>query len=268
LTCVVYVVTIVTAGVRYGLLEDFPYKETADSKGVLLAEHVYRAGPVSFCAPFTVMSRCLLAFAYQPCIPTVRVQMKRPERMGFSLKVACLVTFSVYVLAGAGGYYGFGDKTHSESVLNNMIGRDGSKIPEGLFLSSAVVFNLFATFVILMNVVNRAAENAVVGKYCAPVRLVLVAMCAGIAIFMPHFGVLMSFIGAIPVCMLLTLVPLLIFWKLVRDHGVEVPHRNVQIAWHCVVVIFGLCCLVIGSMEAVVELIQKLKDTEADPFWV
>merc|ERR1712062_702934 len=110
--------------------------------------------------------------------------MEIPSEMPRAINWAVLVVGMVYSSVGLVGYYGWGDKVKG-NVLENMVHADKTKMLAGRALALAITANLTVTYPIIMSCVSLAAESYCGKVYNVPLRIILLAMTAAVALFCP-----------------------------------------------------------------------------------
>jgi len=199
-----------------------------------------------------VVSVMLLGFTYQQVVPTLRTEMCRPQELPWAIAGAVGSAAFVYMVAGSLGYYGWGERV-TGNVLESMRMPDGSKMPEGLVLASAVIANLSVTFPIIMICVYRAAEDKVLGHYSPLTRLVLLFITLLVGLFVPYFlaffGLLASVLGVFFV-----FSPIALHFALVKKSG-EKLSAAIMLK-HIVVVSLGLVALIFGTWTSLQDLVK------------
>jgi amino acid permease len=87
--------------------------------------------------------------------------------------------------------------------------------------------------------------------YRTAIRILTMTVIGIVACTVPHFGALMSLIGAFANCALIFIFPVVFYLKLtgVRNKPIY------ELAWCSLVVLLGVVGLIFGTMEAIKELI-------------
>lgn len=83
------------------------------------------------------------------------------------------------------------------------------------------------------------------------IRIATMCVIGVVACTVPHFGALMSLIGAFANCALIFIFPVVFYLKLTGFRNKPVY----ELAWCFLVVLLGLVGLIFGTMEAIKELI-------------
>jgi len=256
---VLYVVAIASSGIQMGASGRISVE--VESKIVEKAQE-YRNFPTSIMDLGAVISVMIMGFTYQMVTPTVRAEMSHPDELPKAVTGAVTSVALVYGLAGAAGYYGWGNDT-SGNVLASMV--DGGKpTMAGLCLSAAIIANLCVTFPILMNVVGRAVEGAVVGKYSVPVRMGLLALSLAIGLFVPFFLEFLTLIGSLLAVNVGIFMPLAIYWKLLQHE--EREGQTFELVKHVFMALMGAIAMGFGTYGAIVDLVGAMQKGGSE-FW-
>jgi amino acid permease len=85
----------------------------------------------------------------------------------------------------------------------------------------------------------------------AAIRIATMCVVGVIACTVPHFGALMSLIGAFSNCALIFIFPVLFYLKLTGFRNKPIY----ELVWCTLVVILGIVGLIFGTKEAIQELI-------------
>ncbi|RCH81381.1 hypothetical protein CU098_003971 [Rhizopus stolonifer] len=86
----------------------------------------------------------------------------------------------------------------------------------------------------------------------AAIRIATMAVVGVVACTVPHFGALMSLIGAFANCILIFVLPVACYLKLTGFRNKPIY----ELAWCTLIVILGIVGLIFGTMEAIKELIS------------
>jgi len=205
----------------------------------------------------------LLGFGFHVVVPTVRAEMEAPSEMPRAINWAVLLVGFVYFSVGFVGYYGWGDNVQG-NVLDSMVNPDGTKMLAGRALALAVIANLIVTYPICMSCVSLAAESYCGGIYNVPLRIILLATTAAVALFCPTFLAILELLASTVGSMSLTLIPLCVFWKLALSSGKK-PSMATTVK-HFLIVITAIMAMVVGTWQSVEELAKAFQDQCMNPF--
>jgi len=254
---VIYVLSIMAAGIAAkfsegaGEFRPWPVQGESDSVFVIIKKFS------------TTLSVFLLSFAYQLVVPTVRAEMEVPSDMPRAINRAVLVVAFVYFSVGLVGYYGWGDNVKG-NVLESMVYVDGTKMLAGRALALAVVANLIVTYPIVMSCVSLAAESYCGGLYNAPLRIILLAITAAVALFCPSFLAILTLQASTVCTMSMTLIPLCVVWKLALSSGMK-PSAATAVK-HFIIIMMATMALIFGTWDSVEELDKAFQDPCMNPF--
>jgi len=253
---VIYVLSIVEAGMTATSTEAYefrpgPKQEDEDSVFLVLKKLS------------STLAVFVLGFGFHVVVPTVRAEMQAPNEMPRAINWAVLLVGFVYFFTGLVGYYGWGDNV-AGNVLENMVNRDGTKMLAGRALALAVIANLIVTYPIVMSCVSLAAESYCGGMYNAPLRIILLAMTAVIALFCPNFLAILELQASTVGTLSLTLIPICCLWKLAFRSG-QKPSMDIAVK-HFLIVIISIVAMTVGTWQSVEELAKAFQDPCMNPF--
>ncbi|KAI9360120.1 transmembrane amino acid transporter protein-domain-containing protein [Pilaira anomala] len=202
------------------------------------------------------LSTISFSFGGNVVYPHVEASMKTPRDWPKVVAAGLSTCAAMYFVTAISGYLIYGTK-----VLSPIY----DSIPEGVAQIIAIVvitLHVLMAAPILTTSFSLDIEemfNITVERYGkvkefiirAVIRIATMAVVCVIACTVPHFGALMSLIGAFANCALIFIFPVVFYLKLT---GV----RNkpfYELAWCLLVVVLGVVGLIFGTMEAIKELI-------------
>ncbi|KAG0743381.1 hypothetical protein G6F57_010614 [Rhizopus arrhizus] len=206
------------------------------------------------------LSTISFSFGGNVVYPHVEASMKRPRDWPKVVASGLSVCAVLYVVTAVTGYLVYGDQVLSP-VYNS--------IPAGAAQTVAIVIitlHVLMAAPILITSFSLDIEEMFditverFGKIKeflirAILRILIMVVVGVIACVVPHFGALMSLIGAFANCALIFIFPVSFYLKLTG-------FRNkpfYQLIWCLLIVILGLVGLIFGTKEAIQELIAAFK---------
>jgi amino acid permease len=200
------------------------------------------------------LSTISFSFGGNVIYPHVEASMKKPHDWTKVLAGGLSTCAVLYLMTAVSGYYVYGNQVMSP-IYNS--------IPAGAAQTVAIViitihvlmaapilltsFSLDIEDMLGVNKLSRRQEFLV--RVC--IRSTTLVVVGVISCSVPHFGELMSLIGAFANCTLIFVFPVTFYLKLsgVRNKPVY------ELAWCFLIVLLGLVGLVFGTMEAIKALI-------------
>ncbi|KAG1048342.1 hypothetical protein G6F43_009262 [Rhizopus delemar] len=206
------------------------------------------------------LSTISFSFGGNVVYPHVEASMKKPRDWPKVIAGGLTVCAVLYIVTAVTGYLVYGDQ-----VLSPVY----DSIPAGVAQTVAIVIitlHVLMAAPILITSFSLDIEemfNLTVERFGkvkeflirATLRILVMVLVGVIACSVPHFGALMSLIGAFANCALIFIFPVTFYLKLT---GV----RNkpfYQLIWCGLTVLLGLVGLIFGTKEAVQELIVAFK---------
>ncbi|CEP13532.1 hypothetical protein [Parasitella parasitica] len=203
------------------------------------------------------LSTISFSFGGNVVYPHVEAAMKKPKDWNKVAAAGLGTCVALYYIIAVCGYLVYGDR------VNNPI---YNSIPDGAPKIIAIVvitLNVLATAPLLMTSFSLDIEemfNITVERHGkikefflrSSLRLATTAIVAVVACVVPHFGALMSLIGAFANCTPIFLFPVILYLKLT---GIK-NKKLYELAWCFLVCLMGVVGLVFGTMEAIKELIS------------
>lgn len=248
----VYVLAIAQAGLQAG----FTNRSSPDFAVRYFPEKAFDVG--------IVLSVMFLSFGYSIVLPTVRAEMAAPEELPKAIDGSIVIVTFIYGTVSVMAYWGWGNAVN-DNVLGSMIDGQGNRMIAGVALSLAVIANLFVTFPIILNVVAISTESRLGVQYSPAARLGLLAIAVTMGLLCPFFLEVLTLIGATVGMVMLTFVPIVVYWKLVITSGGAGPPRSEYIK-HGGVVFLGLTAMTFGTYEAVGQLLEAMQKPGGNPF--
>ncbi|CAG8440001.1 5564_t:CDS:2 [Scutellospora calospora] len=175
---------------------------------------------------------------------------------------AAMATCAImYALVAASGYYVYGNDTMSPIFLN---------LPKGLILTTASLFitiHVLMTAPILLTSFACDAESylKITNEYHSPCiefalralfRTGLIISCAAVAVLVPFFGDFMSLLGALSMCVIVFIFPVVFYLKLFGWRNFSIW----ELLWNAFVILVGVFGCVVGTKDAVVALVRDFRE--------
>jgi len=199
-----------------------------------------------------VVSVMNLGFTYHTVVPTLRAEMCKPQELPQAITGAVGLAGFVYMVVGSLGDYGWGERV-AGNVLESMRMPDGSKMWEGLVLSSAIIANLSVYFSVIMMMVYRTVENKVLGHYSPLTRLVLLFITLLEGLFVPYFLEFFSLLASV-LGVFFVFSPIVLHHALVTKSGKKLVAATML--KHLVVFGLGIVALIFGTWTSLQDLIR------------
>ncbi|GAA5812618.1 hypothetical protein MFLAVUS_006075 [Mucor flavus] len=203
------------------------------------------------------LSTISFSFGGNVVYPHVEASMKKPRDWPMVVAAGLSTCAAMYFVTAISGYLIYG---------SNVVSPIYNSIPEGTARIVAIIvitLHVLMAAPILTTSFSLDIEemfNITVERYGkvkeflirAAIRIATMAVIGVVACTVPHFGALMSLIGAFANCALIFIFPVVFYLKLtgVRNK----PYY--ELAWCLLVVILGIVGLVFGTIEAIKELID------------
>ncbi|KAG2232748.1 transmembrane amino acid transporter protein-domain-containing protein [Thamnidium elegans] len=188
--------------------------------------------------------------------PNVEASMKKPRNWAKVSWGALSTCAAMYLIVAVSGYYVYG--TTVENPVYTSLPENAGRtvaiivITINVLLSAPILTTSFSLD--LEEMFNISVERH--GKvkefiYRAILRIIIMVVICVVAVVVPHFGALMSLIGAFANCALIFIFPVLFDFKLAGFR--HKPYY--ELAWCALTVLLGLVGLIFGTIEAIKELI-------------
>lgn len=239
-----------------------------------------------------------LSFGGHAVFPSIEQHMRKPSQFASTLSIAFSVLVALYLVTAISGYYVFGDSTYSPILCN--LPRDNSWMGYlTKFTKLLVAIHVMIAYPMLMNVVVRELEVLFriekEGRPCCVqfllrslLRTAFVGLTVVVAIEVPYFAPVMSFVGAVCLTMIVFILPVVFHWILrtrmarqqrlgnpmydpaskdgdMRTRLTENPssttHKNKPIApMHCLEMLLGCFIVLCGVTGGAIGGFQALRD--------
>jgi amino acid permease len=203
------------------------------------------------------LSTIAFSFGGNVVYPHIESSMKKPQDW---TKVAAggLSTCAIlYMIVAVCGYFVYGS-TVANPVYNSLPDNAGRIVAIVVItinvLTSAPIYTMSFSMDIeeFCNISVERFGKVKEFLIRASLRIVIMVVICVIACKVPHFGTLMSLIGAFGNCTLIFIFPVAFYLKLTGIRNKPIW----ELGWCFLVVLLGLVGLIFGTMEAVKQLIQ------------
>ncbi|KAL9558557.1 hypothetical protein MBANPS3_000847 [Mucor bainieri] len=202
------------------------------------------------------LSTISFSFGGNVIYPHVEASMKKPKDWNKVAAAGLGTCAAMYYIMAVAGYLVYGDR--AESPIYNSIPDGVPKIIGIVMITLSVLVSvplLMTSFSLdieeMFNVTVERRGKVKEFLIRVTLRILTMAGVTVVACVVPHFGALMSLIGAFANCTLIFLFPVILYLKLTG-------FRNkpfYELAWCFLVCLMGIVGLVFGTIEAVKELI-------------
>ncbi|KAF9164588.1 hypothetical protein DFQ26_001284 [Actinomortierella ambigua] len=203
------------------------------------------------------------AFSYggNVVFPHVEESMKHKKSWNKIIFYGIMTVTVLYFVCSTTGYAVYGDIVESPIYLNLPSGpvRTISTILITLHVLLAIPLFL-TTFNLQIESALRLEERGFSFKkewsFRAIIRIASMVMCAAIACVVPHFGEVMSLLGALSDGMLTFVFPVVFYLKLFGFRSVG----KLELCAMILIIIIGTAGAAIGTVDAVRELIEAVRN--------
>ncbi|RHZ88021.1 hypothetical protein Glove_26g104 [Diversispora epigaea] len=168
----------------------------------------------------------------------------------------------LYLLVAIFGYYVYGNDCLSP-IFNNL--------PKGPFLTMASIFitiHVLLTAPILLTSFSCEAEKGlkITREFHSPLhefilragfRTFIIVIITFIATIVPFFGDFMSLLGAVAICLLVFVLPVIFY---IRLYGLRAM-STMELLWSFFVIIIGLTGCLIGTVDAIASLLKDFRES-------
>jgi len=195
-------------------------------------------------------------FAGHAVFPNIYASMKKPQQYNVMLDTTYTFVMLAYGLMAVVGYIQYGDDTEQQVTLN---------LPDGTIARIAtalIVVNPITKFSLTLNPIALGIEELVVieRKYLrvlfrVAVRSFLVGSSLVVAMVVPYFALVVSFIGAFMSMAVSAVFPSMCYMKLFQGRL-----RWYETVWNIIIIVVGIFCAISGTYVAgkdIFDLIQK-----------
>lgn len=226
-----------------------------------ITEKTHSVWPLSLMDAVVALTNFFFAFTVAPVIPTLVVDMRKPEDFPKISGIALIVISVVFAIIGFAGYLGFGTDLVTYPNISEAIAHGRSSNDWLLIIvEAAIEVVCFSHFLVMLNPVSIAVEDVikVVSKKQSVswwlkimARSLLVFFCFAIAVLIPAFSKLVDLISA-TLCVFLQLIfPVGFYWVLTKRSGEKVKvYRNRWFKYGEYAVM--LFCIVLGVFSGVI----------------
>ncbi|KAJ2707673.1 hypothetical protein H4R19_004884 [Coemansia spiralis] len=202
-------------------------------------------------APIALASICF-SFGGNLNWPDLEASMKSPKQWDRTLSLATAFVAVVYLCVAAVGYAVYGGDVRSPILLS---------LPPGIAATTAkamvTAHVLFACPIILTSVFGEAERDLAIGPAArasrALFRSVTVAAVAAAGLFVPDFAKLVPVLGAVTSSLAVFVIPVACYIRLFRGQH---AFSAWEYAWCALVVAVGLGCLIVGTSQAVADIVR------------
>lgn len=195
-----------------------------------------------------------LSFAAHAGLPTIEAGMREPAKFGRSLDLGYSLVTAMYLPVAVAGYGVYGDKVFSPILCSLPFTSILPKVAKTLvtahvILTYPVLMMLFFTEV--ERLLRIQPEQPLYLLKRTSMRTMGVAATAALAVFVPYFDVMISFVAAVCVVMTVFVMPAAFYLKL-KATG---PRQSII---PLLVALMGIVGGGIGAVQAGIELVQKV----------
>ncbi|KAJ2772864.1 hypothetical protein IWQ57_001578 [Coemansia nantahalensis] len=202
-------------------------------------------------APIALASICF-SFGGNLNWPDLEASMRSPKKWDRTLSLATAFVAAVYVCVAAVGYGVYGDDVQSPVFLS---------LPPGVAVTAAeamiTAHVLLACPIVLTAVFGEAERDLAIGPDARVSRVLLrtatVAAVTATALLIPDFAKLVPILGAVTGSLAVFVIPVACYVRLFRGQH---AFSAWEYAWCVLVVAVGLGCLVIGTAQAVADIMR------------
>ncbi|KAI7898673.1 transmembrane amino acid transporter protein-domain-containing protein [Cokeromyces recurvatus] len=202
------------------------------------------------------LSTISFSFGGNVVYPHVEASMKKPQDWP-KVAAAGLGTCAVmYFIVAISGYLVYGREVLSP--VYNSLPENGARILAiivitiNVLLSAPILTTSFSLDIEeMLNITEERFGKTKEFLIRACLRISIMVLIAVVACSVPHFGALMSLIGAFANCNLIFIFPVLFYLKLTGIRNKPIY----ELVWCGFIVLLGLIGLIFGTMEAIKELI-------------
>ncbi|KAG1465475.1 hypothetical protein G6F56_004878 [Rhizopus delemar] len=206
------------------------------------------------------LSTISFSFGGNAVYPHVEASMKKPQQWPRAIAAGLTTCAILYLITAVPGYYVYGDQ--AQSPIYNSIS-DG--VPKIIAIVVMTFHVMSATPILLTSFALDVEEmlNVTVERFGkikeflirAIIRILIMVFVGVIGAVVPHFGDLMSLIGAFANCGLIFIFPVLFYLKLTGIRNKPIY----QLAWCALTVLLGVVGLIFGTIEAIEALIADFQ---------
>jgi len=216
---------------------------------------------------FPAFTIFVLGFGPVEVIATARRNIVDENRMPQAIIGSHIVTAFFYALAGAIGFWGFGESVDGDITQSMRTGDD--KWLAGYGLAAAVVVNLVVTIPITLYCLYSSLEGSL-GKMSpaanVAMRVSIVMLCSVIGLLLPYFMQCLEILSAAMIVPLAIFLPMAVGIKSAHDDGT--PYSWSRYAFDLVLWAIGFGCFFMGMYSAIDGLKREMQENPegANPF--
>ncbi|CAO3617967.1 unnamed protein product [Mucor hiemalis] len=204
------------------------------------------------------LSTISFSFGGNIIYPHVEASMKQPRDWPKVVGGGLSTCAVLYLIAAISGYVVYGDRVQSPAY---------DSIPDGparIVCIVVITLHVLMAAPLLTTSFSLDIEemcNITVERFGrvkeflirATIRILIIVFIAVIACVVPHFGALMSLLGAFANCALIFIFPVVFYLKLTGFRNKPIW----ELVWCFFIVLLGIVGLIFGTIEAVKELIAS-----------
>ncbi|KAI9481691.1 MAG: transmembrane amino acid transporter protein-domain-containing protein [Benjaminiella poitrasii] len=202
------------------------------------------------------LSTISFSFGGNVVYPHVEASMKKPRDWPKVVAAGLSTCAAMYFIVAVSGYLVYGRNVLSP--VYNSLPENAALIviivviTINVLLSAPILTTSFSLDVEeMLNITEERFGKTKEFLLRACLRIVIMTIVAVIACSVPHFGALMSLIGAFANCTLIFIFPVLFYLKLTGFRNKPIY----ELVWCAFVILLGLVGLIFGTIEAIKELI-------------
>ncbi|KAL8475690.1 hypothetical protein ACS0TY_028380 [Phlomoides rotata] len=208
---------------------------------------------VNFGGISTAISLYAFCYCAHPVFPTLYTSMRNQKKFSQVLMVCFLVCTMSYASMAILGYLMFGSNVQSQITLNLPTGTINSKVA-----IYTTLVNPFAKYALMVTPIVSVLEKRLLLQpsrgLSILIRTVFVLSTVVVALTIPFFGQLMSFVGAFFSVTASIILPCLCF---LRISGIY-RRCGLELIAICLIVLIGFVVLVVGTYTALLEILDNL----------
>ncbi|KAG0170975.1 hypothetical protein DFQ28_004601 [Apophysomyces sp. BC1034] len=201
------------------------------------------------------------SFSGNVVYPHVEASMRRPKNWPKVVAAGLTTCALMYFLVAVPGYYIYGDEV--ETPIYDSIPPETPRTVAVIMMTLHVLLScplLITSFSLdVEEMLNISVERF--GKWKefairATFRIFIVVMVGVVACVVPHFGSLMSLIGAFASCALIFILPVCCYFRLTGFRN----KRIYEIVWCLLIVVVGVVGLIFGTKDSIQGLIAAFNE--------
>ncbi|KAL9558556.1 hypothetical protein MBANPS3_000846 [Mucor bainieri] len=202
------------------------------------------------------LSTIAFSFGGNVVYPHIESSMKKPQSWTKVAAGGLSTCAALYVVVAVCGYLVYGTEVMNP-IYNSLPDNAGRTVAIVVItinvLTSAPIYTMSFSLDVeeMCNISVERFGKTKEFLIRATLRIALMAVICVIACTVPHFGTLMSLIGAFGNCTLIFIFPVAFYLKLTGIRNKPIY----ELAWCALVVLLGLVGLIFGTMEAIKQLI-------------